>query len=312
MGYKLFSLGSLFLNDTVQQIPLNPKAKGDIPSYSGVAPIRIGNTVPGKAIPWIQPDGMNILVAQKVLLVDVSWDQLNMYGLVNGKEILIDGNRYTCRLLQLGAAPKENSEWAQILRCTGRGNKIWNWSEVYSWGQDEQPNAEAHPACGFAASNQWSCFTAGTRMKSLGYRPVLEPRPATMFKDLYTTILDGQKFCVMQAPGYALKDFLPQLHPVKEENRSHDFQVFGSIEDGCFLKMYTLLMDGEPVQQNAKNPVQYKSGAQLEITDRYFGDKFLITWSINNGVAHAVKPVLRNITANVLREQGFRHSWHKP
>ena len=32
MGYKLFSLGSLFLNDTVQQIPLNPKAKGDIPS----------------------------------------------------------------------------------------------------------------------------------------------------------------------------------------------------------------------------------------------------------------------------------------
>ena len=52
--------------------------------------------------------------------------------------------------------------------------------------------------------------------------------------------------------------------------------------------MYTAIQDGHPIQFSDK--VQSLSG--IELTDQYFGDEYLISWTVSNGVAVADKPLL--------------------
>lgn len=80
-------LGSLFVGRQAQQVPQNPIAKtGDIPIYSG-GQITIRNTVPGKAITWVAAG--DILIADRCLLSDVTWKELDSAGLIAGREVCI-------------------------------------------------------------------------------------------------------------------------------------------------------------------------------------------------------------------------------
>ena len=89
-------LGSLFVGRQAQQVPQNPIAKtGDIPIYSG-GQITIRNTVPGKAITWVAAG--DILIADRCLLSDVTWKELDSAGLIAGREVCIDGLKYLCRV----------------------------------------------------------------------------------------------------------------------------------------------------------------------------------------------------------------------
>jgi len=313
LNYKIFKLGSLYVNGKAQSIAQDPTLKGDIPQYSGTGPICIGNTVSGKAIPWVKPNEMNILVARQVLMSLVSWDELNSYSLVDGKEILIDGNRYICRLPKVGFGCRDRVEWSKAMATAGRANKLWNWKGIYFWGQEHELNSDICPVVGFHGSTNWNCFPAITRMTTVGYRPILEPKAPTIFSDHYICNLDNQDFCVMQTAGALGNMLLPQLLPLKEQEqketaRLFDSKIFNCVGNGKFLYMYSLLMDGNPVRQDTNTPVSYKKGASLAITDQFFGPEYLIQWTVFDGAAYAVKPLLKNIQPEELAKQGFLHN----
>lgn len=115
-------------------------------------------------------------------------------------------------------------------------------------------------------------------------------------------ILEGQLFQVFDTDATSETiTFVPTLRPLNAANK-FDSSVFSGFQMGDKVKMYTLLMDGEPVDQISP---KYQKGAKLEITDRFFGDNYLITWEIYHGLAMAEKPILFGITIEDLRNNGF-------
>ena len=51
--------------------------------------------------------------------------------------------------------------------------------------------------------------------------------------------------------------------------------------------MYTVLEGGEPIHFGAT----VKDASKLTLTDRYFGDEYLVSWVMSNGVAISNQPV---------------------
>lgn len=90
MGYSIFKFGALYLGDKIQPIPKQPTENGDVPSYNNKAIISITSASRKENITWIKPDGLNLLVADRVLLTMVSWEDLDKNGFVTGKIVLFD------------------------------------------------------------------------------------------------------------------------------------------------------------------------------------------------------------------------------
>lgn len=82
----VIQMGSLYMNEEALFNPKNPIRGGDIPDYIVDAALRIGDSDqnPAKQIQWVQ--WRKILVADRVLLKRVSWDDLNRQGLVFGED----------------------------------------------------------------------------------------------------------------------------------------------------------------------------------------------------------------------------------
>ena len=121
---------------------------------------------------WVKiKDGdKTLLICDRVILVSVSWDDLNGQGYVTGKTITIDGAKYKCRLLTGGSNRRNNdwyaggtptnNEWDRFitreevitglpapvssdldtnLNTTDHNsphNQLWHWTGVYSWCQE--------------------------------------------------------------------------------------------------------------------------------------------------------------------------------
>ena len=173
----------------------------------------IGNTPSADAnkLQWakIVDGSKTLLVCDRVLLVSVSWDDLNGQGYIAGKEITIDGARYKCRLLTGGSNYRNsdnyaggdptNNEWDRFitreevisglpapvssdldstLNATDRSsthNQFWNWMGVYSWCQETYVNNTSYRAIrGVSSGRFWNYSTASTRYALIGFRPVLE------------------------------------------------------------------------------------------------------------------------------------------
>ena len=74
--------------------------------------------------------------------------------------------------------------------------------------------------------------------------------------------------------------------------------AFSGILNGEQIRMYTLLKNGRPVPMNPKQKRVFKDMSQLKLTDKYFGDEFLIPWVISNGIAVASRPLLHKNGCN--------------
>ena len=160
---------------------------------------------------WVKiKDGdKTLLICDRVILVSVSWDDLNGQGYVTGKTITIDGTKYKCRLLTGGSNRRNNdyyaggtptnNEWDRFITreevITGlpapvssdldtnlnttdhnsTHNQLWRWVGVYSWCQETwAENASSRAIRGYSSARRWYCSSSGTRYASLGFRPVLE------------------------------------------------------------------------------------------------------------------------------------------
>ena len=160
---------------------------------------------------WVKiKDGdKTLLICDRVILVSVSWDDLNGQGYVTGKTITIDGTKYKCRLLTGGSNRRNNdwyaggtptnNEWDRFITreevITGlpapvssdldtnlnttdhnsTHNQLWHWVGVYSWCQETwAENASYRANRGYGSARLWSGSSSGSRYVYVGFRPVLE------------------------------------------------------------------------------------------------------------------------------------------
>lgn len=162
---------------------------------------------------WVKiKDGdKTLLICDRVILVSVSWDDLNGQGYVTGKTITIDGTKYKCRLLTGGSNRRNNdwyaggtptnNEWDRFITreevITGlpapvssdldtnlnttdhnsTHNQLWHWVGVYSWCQETwAENASYRASRGYISARHWLSYylSSGPRDVRVGFRPVLE------------------------------------------------------------------------------------------------------------------------------------------
>ena len=272
MGHSIFMFGALYLDNKIHHIPQQPMRNGDIPQYDGQAAISIGLEEKGESITWVKPNGQNLLIADRVLLVTVSWDDLERNGMVSGKLIVIDGQFFNCRLLQVGKSDGVPNEWDKILDETGEDDTLWHWNNAYFWGQEKPTDVSPTRAVrGYYSARRWGGSDAANRNVGVGFRPALEPLPSDT--PIPNIKLDGIDFQLTSLPG---GNFCPILQPVNKD-------VFSDIMVGSEVRMYTFLNNGHPIPFG--EPV--KDASKLTLTDRYFGDEYLIPWTISNGIAVA-------------------------
>lgn len=281
MGYSIFQFGALYLDAKIQAIPKRPIDYGDIPQYDGHAAIYIGPAKRKKGITWIKPDGLNILIADRVLLNKVSWKNLNENGFIKGKPVLHNGNWFRCRLLKVGERENVHSEWDKVLDETGENDALWHWNEMYSMETELSTYDTSTCAIrGYCSARFRNITTVEGHGMSVGFRPALEPLPSDT--PTPNTNLDGIDFQLTSLPGG--DGFWPILQPIQED-------VFKDIPIGSKVRMYTLMENGRPVHMD--EPV--KDPSKLTLTDRYYGDEFLAPWVISNGVAVASQSLKQKI-----------------
>ena len=172
-----------------------------------------GNTPSADAnkLQWVKiKDGdKTLLICDRVILVNVSWDDLKAQGFITGKTVTIDGAKYKCRVLTGGSNRRNNdyyaggtpsnNEWDRFITreevisglpapvssdldtnqnatdLNGAHNSLWNWYYVYSWCQETwAENASYRAHRGYNSARYWSYRTASGRYPYLGFRPVLE------------------------------------------------------------------------------------------------------------------------------------------
>lgn len=283
MGYSIFRFGALYLSCEEQAVPRNPTTTGDIPEYYS-AIIGFLHAISGPPITWIKPDGLNLLIADRVLLNCVSWTTLNENGFASGKQMIYDNQRFRCRLPQLGPDEDTPCEWTDVLSVAGAENSIWHWTDMYFWGSDAVPwrKSATRAICGGTgigrgSACRWDYAKESEISEDVGFRPVLEPLGAVSAAP--NCKLDGADFHLSGLPG---DGFCPILQPVRSD-------VFADILDGQRLKMYTFMENGRPIQMD--RPI--KDTSKLVLTDRYYGDEYLVPWTISNGVAVASQSLLQ-------------------
>lgn len=275
MGYDVFKFGALYLNDKVQPVPQEPMYGGDIPTYDKNEDISIKEA--NHKITWIKPNGLSLLIADRALLTSVSWESLRRNGFDKGKTILIDGQRFLCRMPQVGLRAGAPNEWDQALDIAGEDNSLWHWHKAYFWGNDmssgnKGASRKICQARGFVSARKWAQGESTIPYFTYGFRPVLEPLGTV--SPFSSWVLDGECFQLDYIPGG--DGFCPILQPVRES-------VFADIPDDGHVRMYTFMEGGHPIPIGG--PVRYNS--HLTLTDRYFGDEYLIPWTISNGIAVA-------------------------
>lgn len=160
---------------------------------------------------WVKiKDGdKTLLICDRVILVNVSWDDLNGQGYVTGKTVTIDGAKYKCRLLTGGSNRRNgdsyaggtptNNEWDRFITreevisglpapvssdldsstnstdLNSAHNKFWNWFYVYSWCQETcAEGASGRASRGYDSARYWTWYVSSDRYADLGFRPVLE------------------------------------------------------------------------------------------------------------------------------------------
>ena len=309
MSYELFKFGSVYLDESELPVPETPKTGGDIPQLCGKGIISIRDSDALGPITWIKPEGMDLLIADRVLLTNVSWSWLDKNGFIKGKVMHLNGLDLTCRLPQVGDE-HEYSEWDQCLDRSGSDDdNLWHWNKMKFWGRDVIAGRYQFRATrGYGSPVERIKYTASTEGKHIGFRPVLELHVPEFLPMEWNVCLEGQPFTVSAMKRGKRSAKIVGLRPAllpKPVADARDSSVFGGVAFLSRVKAYTLLMDGLPVRQDLDKPVRYKAGATLVLTDKYLGEEYLIPWVITQTGAYAEREILRDIKVEDLQGQTF-------
>ena len=128
----------------------------------------------------------SLFIADYAMTHTVSWDSLNIQGLIFGKEYTSDGIDYTLRAPSVGSGwtgngedergTPTNNEWDTILnKANQTGGYIKNWMDFMSWGQDSSARVRTfRTSRGLASARFWSSWPCTQPDDYNAYRPVLE------------------------------------------------------------------------------------------------------------------------------------------
>lgn len=131
---------------------------------------------PSKEIGWVAVNGL--LIADQCLLTNVSWDDLDVQGLVFGKEVTVQGLRFKIRLLKVGSKEDVPNEWDAALDAVGEDDTLWHWDHKFFWGQEPVSGSVSYRAIrGYDSARYWNINNATLSLPSVGFRPALEPLP---------------------------------------------------------------------------------------------------------------------------------------
>lgn len=164
---NIIKLGSLFLDGRPVETGMQY-----VPSQT----IEVGEMTPSKEIGWVAVNGL--LIADQCLLTNVSWDDLDVQGLVFGKEVTVQGLRFKIRLLKVGSKEDVPNEWDAALDAVGEDDTLWHWDHKFFWGQEPVSGSVSDRAIrGYTSARHWGWSDSSSRHALLGFRPALEPLP---------------------------------------------------------------------------------------------------------------------------------------
>lgn len=291
-NHKLFKFGTLYLDGVPQEMP------DDItktPHYQAGQAVSIGDTAPGCTLTWVEALDAGFLIADRNILYGISKDELKK---IVGTQVVLNGWLYELRLPTVESNGTSKAFWTNFTYQISKA--AFHWGEALSYGTDHN-------------FDDWSgSGVSDAPNLPVGFRPVLVPICPQVFTSGKIFVLDGQEYGLRQenlavnAAGHT--NFTPVLYPLLPDmsdtgaGRLVDCNRFKGMKT---MRAYTLLMDGKPVNQQTKTPVHYKWGAELELTDKAYADKYLISWEIKNGCAYAARTLLNSAYDNCLYEQGL-------
>lgn len=164
---NIIKLGSLFLDGRPVETGMQY-----VPSQT----IEVGEMTPSKEIGWVAVNGL--LIADQCLLTNVSWDDLDVQGLVFGKEVTVQGLRFKIRLLKVGSKEDVPNEWDAALDAVGEDDTLWHWDHKFFWGQEPVSGSVSNRAVrGCTSARYWHYYNATLSISIVGFRPALEPLP---------------------------------------------------------------------------------------------------------------------------------------
>lgn len=173
---KIKKFGTLQILGAAVPAPEKPYRKGDVLGYNGTD-FGIVDTVPGKEITWLKLG--DIWVCDRNILQGISWETLNKKGFVFGKEIEIDNEKYTLRILT-GSDGEDygkgcDNEWDHLADEYDEDNDILHFDNMYSWCQETYyDDASDRSIRGYNSARSYNCCDTTTTDAIIGWRPVLE------------------------------------------------------------------------------------------------------------------------------------------
>jgi len=200
-------IGTLYLDDKKQKKPVDFLGFEDIPEYMGQK-IQIRDTDKNdqNKLSWIEinDNDKKLLICDRNILKQISWDELNEQGLIFGKVVIIDCKKYILRLLTGCDENKDYTlnEWDRYIVnidnivdlpiCTdydkdnnskeedsvenlnGDNNNLWNWYKFSSITQNECSRNQKYIIRGFYSAIYSNQSDKDLKYETVGYRPVLE------------------------------------------------------------------------------------------------------------------------------------------
>lgn len=215
------TIGCLYLNGSATNIG------GEyITDHNGDS-ITLGSTGKPGIFPIRWAWAQNQWISRNPVLRKVSWDTLNANGLATGKEVEINGLRYTVRCPMLGIEPGVPNEWAATLDEAGEDDLFQLFPIPAFWGAETCSNGKHS-----MFSGRW--FEACGENTDIGFRPIL--KPATIQLDVTPV---GTSVTVMSCSGSAVWGKLSEItdydlvlnnSPIGRnyERREKAFKLFGN------------------------------------------------------------------------------------
>lgn len=151
---------------------------------------QLGQTISfgdGDDLRWVVVNGM--LIADRLLLVNISWNNLLLQDFISGKQVIINNQKFLCRLPKVGTEIDTPNEWDAALDVTGEEDSLWHWSRAAFWGQESVAFAP-RVIRGYTSARHFDCSYSTAQRPYIGFRPVLEPLPSN---DLSA----GSKICAV-------------------------------------------------------------------------------------------------------------------
>jgi hypothetical protein len=153
-----------------------------------------------------QQGNSRYLVADRMLMTRVSWQDLDDAGYVFGTEVSIDSRQFRCRLLTGGDTPRDDpyggatgpNEWDALVggggavnapqpdpansaaplspdHLTSTHNSLWNWFGAVSWtAEPVASRADGRVCRGYHGPTYFYINTVDHRHEDIGWRPILE------------------------------------------------------------------------------------------------------------------------------------------